>query len=97
MGSLRNENMNDSFGLASLDASMKVWDNLIVRGGEMKGSAATQHVEINMVNKTENSLKQLNTYAATMSNIMNEHKKKEEAFRKNADTTVVVAPAPVIK
>ncbi|MEO7264404.1 MAG: DUF4836 family protein [Ferruginibacter sp.] len=94
MSSMKNPNTTDSLEAATLDASMKVWDNLIIKGGEMKGSAATQHVEINMVNKTENSLKQLNNYAGVMSNIMNEHKKKKDAFYNNLDTTVVV---PVIK
>ncbi|MEO6406122.1 MAG: DUF4836 family protein [Ferruginibacter sp.] len=92
MSSLRNDNFKDSFGLASLDASLKIWDNMVVKGGEIKGDAATQHVEINLVNKTDNSLKQLNEYAGVMSGIMNSRKKQQEAFWNHSDTTVAIAP-----
>ena len=57
--------------------------------------AITQSVEINLIDKTTNSLKQLNQYAGILSGVYKKQKQLDKdnltAFN-NADTTVVFAP-----
>ncbi len=91
MTSFRGEAGKDSLALAALDASLKVWDNILVSGGEFKDGGVTQHVEINLVDKTTNSLKQLNQYAAVIGNIAREKKKENGMWdiRLKGDTTLV--------
>jgi hypothetical protein len=45
-----------------LDPSMKMWQDILVTGGKIKNDAMNYEVEINLVNKSVNSLKQLNQY-----------------------------------
>ena len=83
----------DSLALAGFDASLKMWDNLIIKGGELKGGAVTQHWEVNLVDKNTNSLKQLNKYAASMGLIAEAHKKEREKMWNNmSDTATVIMP-----
>lgn len=49
------------------EASLKMWDNLIATGGKFNDGGISQHVEINLVDKSTNSLKQLNNYLGTIS------------------------------
>lgn len=67
----------DSASVAMYKASNNVWDNMILNGGNFKDGGITQHWEINMLDKTTNSLKQLNTYLGFMSAMQ---KKKTIAF-----------------
>lgn len=66
---MKDETPKDSIGKAMYDASTKMWDNLIMTGGNMKGDAMKGHFEVNLVDKNTNSLKQLNTYASQMSTL----------------------------
>ena len=69
----------DSFAFAMHDASLKMWDNMIAWGGGFKDGASTQHLEINLVDKSANSLKQLNNYLSTLGML----KKKQDERLKN--------------
>jgi hypothetical protein len=42
----------------------KIWDDIIVYGGEMKDGVGVSHFEINMIDKNTNSLKQLNNFGS---------------------------------
>ena len=42
MTSLRDQASKDSLGLAALDASTKIWENIIMNGGEFKDGGITQ-------------------------------------------------------
>ena len=79
MATLKPDAVKDSLGYAAYDASLKMWDNLIAAGGEFSNGGVTQHVEITLVDKTTNSLKQLNTYLGTMGSI--EKKKKAIGYK----------------
>ncbi|HEX2606278.1 MAG TPA: DUF4836 family protein [Flavisolibacter sp.] len=48
--------------LSMLDASMKLWQDVVMTGGEFKDNAMTSEFVVNMVDKKTNSLKQLNQY-----------------------------------
>jgi hypothetical protein len=57
----------DTTSKATLDLSVKMWQDVLVTGGNLKNDALNYDVEINLVNKSTNSLKQLNQYADQMS------------------------------
>jgi hypothetical protein len=76
LSSLRDEAGKDSLGLVALDASLKLWKDMIMSGGNFKDGAVTQHIEINLLDKTTNSLKQINTYIGIMASVLKEKKKE---------------------
>ena len=85
------EAKKDSLEQAVYDASLKMWDNMIAYGGGFKSGGSTQHLEINMVDKSVNSLKQLNNYLGTLGMIQ---KKRTEQYNFNAmDETTIPEPA----
>ena len=85
----------DSFELAMYDATLKMWDNMIAHGGGFKSGGSTQHIEINLVDKKTNSLKQLNNYLGTLGMIQ---KKRDAQFRSSMfDENTTVEPAPAIQ
>jgi hypothetical protein len=87
--SVRSAASKDSLAVAAIDASLKIWDHVLISGGEFKGGGVTQHVEINLVDKTTNSLKQLNQYAAVIGNIARQKEKDKGSWdiRLRGDTT----------
>ncbi len=54
--------MKDSVATMIADQSLKLWQDIVFYGGEFKDGALTTYGEINMVDKSTNSLKQLNSY-----------------------------------
>jgi len=66
----------DSLGMLALDLSSKMWKDATLNGGEFKDGGVSQHIEINLQDKTTNSLKQLNTYFGRMSTILKEKNKE---------------------
>jgi hypothetical protein len=65
----------DSASKVAVDLSLKMWQDILVTGGNLKNDALVYDVEINLVNKSTNSLKQLNQYADQMS--LNKKKKTD--------------------
>lgn len=68
----------DSLGKVVYDASLKIWDNIVFKGGEFKDGAMLGSAEINLVDKNTNSLKQLNGYLTVISQVMKEKEKKQK-------------------
>jgi hypothetical protein len=56
----------DSASIAMQTATAKMWDNMVLNGGNFKDGGITQHWEVNLMDKSTNSLKQLNTYIGFM-------------------------------
>lgn len=89
--------ITDSSAIEAMDASKKVWEDMLAYSNDFKDGAFTSHFEINMVDKNVNSLKQLNQYLNTMHAI---DKKRTDKYRiadvESApvivDTAVMVAP-----
>lgn len=77
MNSMRANLGKDSVGSLVLDSSLKVWDNALMSGGNFKDGGITQHFEINMMDKSTNSLKQLNRYMGLVARIAKENKKED--------------------
>ena len=57
----------DSTSKIVFSESLKMWQDGYLTGGIVKDGAATSHFEINLVDKSTNSLKQLNQYADKLS------------------------------
>ncbi len=91
MKTFEKEAGKDSSAKKLYDASVKLWDNALVKGGEIIDGAITQNIEINLVDKTTNSLKQLNQYSGIFSEVM-KAKNEQEFNLKNITDTVARAP-----
>lgn len=57
-----NTGSKDSSDKAAFDISIKMWEDILVTGGDYKDGAMTSYAEVNLVDKNTNSLKQLNQY-----------------------------------
>jgi hypothetical protein len=68
----------DSADQAMLAASQQIWDNMIAYGQGVHSGVGEAHIEINMIDKNTNSLKQLNTYFNKVALI--EATRKKEAY-----------------
>lgn len=66
----------DSLANIAYDASLKMWDKALWKGGNFKDGGIMQSFEVNLVDKNTNSLKQLNQYAAKLSEVFREKKRK---------------------
>ncbi len=87
MNSFKDEAAKDSLANIAMDASLKMWDNMILSGGEFKNGGVTQHLEVNLVDKTTNSLKQLNKYMGIIGSVA-KVKSKEDKAMWNMEPTV---------
>jgi hypothetical protein len=66
----------DSSEKEALDASLKIWQDVVATGGDYENKSLQYEVEINLMDKNTNSLKQLNPYFDTLSRIWEERKKR---------------------
>jgi hypothetical protein len=69
----------DSVGKAMQNASLKIWDNIFVKGGNFNNGGLTFNIELNLVNKTTGSLQQLNEYGKAISNIKHQEQERLKA------------------
>ncbi|MGZ5133697.1 MAG: DUF4836 family protein [Flavitalea sp.] len=76
-------NMKDSAERIAFNASLQLWQDIVITGGKYTDGALSGEAEINFVNKNVNSLKQLNSYFDQMSKIM---KSKKREFRYSIDS-----------
>ncbi|MEX0636347.1 MAG: DUF4836 family protein, partial [Ferruginibacter sp.] len=74
--SLKPSVSGDSSTIIMIDASLKMWDNILISGGQFKDGSLQQHVEINLMDKNTNSLKQLNNYLGTLVKLAKENESK---------------------
>ena len=57
-----NDQLKDTSSNGIYQASIAMWKDVIMTGGEFKDDAIVQNIEINLVDQNTNSLQQLNTY-----------------------------------
>ncbi|HYH16931.1 MAG TPA: hypothetical protein VD794_16980, partial [Flavisolibacter sp.] len=80
----------------TMAASIRLWQDVVMYGGEYKNGKMTYKVDINLLDKNTNSLQQLNNYGAQLYTLNKQHKKAqiEEAEMYpdygDADTTYMV-------
>ena len=95
------EAAKDSSAKIVYDASLNLWDNLLIKGGDFSGGAISSTIEINLIDKTTNSLKQLNQYAAKLAEVYkakrDKQKKEMMAFEDAIPPEDVVAPSTKMK
>ena len=86
----------DSSAKIAYDASLKMWDNVLWKGGNYSDGGIQQTVEINLVDKTTNSLKQLNAYTSKFSELYKMQRKKQQeekmAFQDFQDDLIMPPP-----
>ena len=63
------ENRKSSTNTALFDASMNMWQDAVITGGDYKDGSVAYTAEVNFVNKNTNSLKQLNQYIDQIASI----------------------------
>ena len=95
------EAAKDSSAKIVYDASLNLWDNILLKGGDFTDGAISSNIEINLADKTTNSLKQLNQYAAKLTEVYkakrDKQKKKMMAFEDAIPPEDVIAPFTKIK
>jgi hypothetical protein len=86
----------DSSAKVIYDASLKMWDNMYIKGGKYEDGGITQNWEINLIDKNTNSLKQLNQYIGLIGKIKIESDKKnmERMHELYNDSTAFPPPPP---
>ena len=95
-----NEASKDSVDKAMYEASLQMWDNILWKGGDIDDGAITQNIEINLLDKSTNSLKQLNQYTSKLGELEKEKRKKqredmmsfEDAVSPHADDSIAYPP-----
>jgi hypothetical protein len=87
----------DSSAKVIYDASLKMWDNMYIKGGKFENGAVSQSWEINLIDKTTNSLKQLNQYIGLMGKLKIENDKKRMSAMQEMynDSNAFPPPPPV--
>jgi len=78
--------VTDSTGKIAMAESLKVWEDILMTGGEFSNNSTTGHFEINFVDKNTNSLKQLNQYIDKIA-ALKHAKPKDVEMEETAPTT----------
>jgi hypothetical protein len=79
--------VTEASSLSALEASMKLWQDVVMTGGEIKDGAMTAEFVVNLIDKKTNSLKQINQYIEQLAAL----KKAKQAETKDVETMDVPA------
>ena len=77
-----------------MDASLKLWNNIFMTAGNFKDGAMTGNTEINFIDQSTNSLKQLNNYFDVIATA-EKAKKAEQAPDMNTMDSTMMVPPPI--
>ena len=95
MQATRSELAKDSSDKIVYDASLKMWDNIYLKGGDYSDGGLSYDIEINLVDKTTNSLKQLNNYIGVVGPVMDDKRKVRYIEDKVVvDSVMIKKPVP---
>lgn len=78
-----------------LDQSLKMWNNVVMTGGDFKDGAFTATADVNLIDVKTNSLKQLNTYFDEMFKLA--EAKKANSHEKKLDSLLTPPPIDTVK
>ncbi len=84
--------MKDTSEMETFNASVQMWQDIVITGGEYKNDALSAQFEVNLVNKNVNSLKQLSGYFDQLSKTMKSRKRPGDEY--SIDTVPPVVEAP---
>lgn len=90
MQATKAELTSDSSGKLMYDASIKMWDNIYLKGGDYSDGGLSYDIEINLLDKTTNSLKQLNNYLSVVGPVMDDKRKVRYVEEKVVTDTVAI-------
>ncbi|MEO8569251.1 MAG: DUF4836 family protein [Ginsengibacter sp.] len=94
---LNNESLiKDADAKTIMAASMKTWNNVYFTGGEMDNDAMTGNTEINFVDQSTNSLKQLNHYFDEIAKVMLAKKEREKSQWNVPDSLMIPPPIDTV-
>ena len=83
----------DSVTLKVTDESLKMWDNIIMNGGDYSNGGMNQSLEINLMDKSTNSLKQLSKYMVTVASLEKDNiRMRQQAYVPVTDSVVDIRP-----
>lgn len=83
---MESEVMKDSSEIEIYNASLGMWNNVYIKGGDYSDGGIAQTIEINLVDKNTNSLKQLNSYFGKIALVL---ESKEKDRTKSIDMPVL--------
>jgi hypothetical protein len=86
----------DSLAQSALAASAKMWDNILISGGAFKNDGLSQHLEINLVDKSTNSLKQLNQYMGKVGSLAQQKMEQQKSYRGAQQAMPGATPAAIM-
>jgi hypothetical protein len=92
--SIPNNFGKDSSAKVFYDASLKMWDNIYMKGGDYEDGGMVQNIQIDLMDKNTNSLKQLNQYLGLVSKIKMENDRATNAKIEEITNDVLNAPPP---
>ena len=94
---LNNESLiKDADAKTIMTESMKTWNNVYFTGGEMDDDAMTGNTEINFVDQSTNSLKQLNHYFDEIAKVMLAKKEREKSKWNVPDSLMIPPPIDTV-
>ena len=94
---LNNESLiKDADAKTIMAESMKTWNNVYFTGGEMDDDAMTGNTEINFVDQSTNSLKQLNHYFDEIAKVMLAKKEREKSKWNVPDSLMIPPPIDTV-
>ena len=73
-------NAKDSAEMIAYKASLDMWQDIVITGGEYKNDALSAQFELNLMNKNTNSLKQLSAYFDQLSRIIKDKRSQNENY-----------------
>ncbi|MEP6674813.1 MAG: DUF4836 family protein [Ferruginibacter sp.] len=89
MKALGSDHIKDSTSKEEFNTSLKFWQDIYIRGGKISDGGMTQSIEINLMDKNTNSLKQLNSYFGKMGQLEKARQKDmEDHFRLEDEKTI---------
>lgn len=88
--------INDADAQTIMDASRKTWSNVYYMGGGTDGDAVTATSEINFVDQSTNSLKQLNHYFDQIATVMLAKKEREKSQFDVPDSLMLPPPIDTV-
>ena len=83
---------DDSDVMLIMNESLKLWNNVYMRSGDFKDGALTGTTEINLIDQSTNSLKQLNHYFDVIAKAKMDKESKEKTSGALMDTTSMPPP-----
>ena len=95
LSAISTEKMDDPDHKQIMDASLNLWNNIYVTTGDFKDDALTGHTEINFIDQSTNSLKQLNHYFDTIAKL---EKEKQDKWKSEShmDSTAVTTDSTMV-